>query len=207
MLAHMITWYNVKEHIYNIEKRYSTDLLVIYVDKMDSKKEEFKRSYKEIESYCKEFNKDLSLKKLDSNDLINNTVIMGRDILELSNRGYDFIINLSGGRRALSIALFYAVILLRLTKLKQHVKVVIKPESREPIQFIIPRFLVLDEDDIRILKYIKDGLNVTNIGAKIGKSQSTTSFRIKKLEDAGYIKTFRRERKLTELGELIVNIH
>ncbi len=207
---HIATWFNVPEHILEVEKKYPTEGITIYVDSDDVMRKEgdHKEALEKIKNHCEIFNKELKVDYLNSQNIEENTVHMGKDLLKLINQGYDIIINISGGRRALSMSLFYASILVRFLPMANSVKFLttIKPEKRDIIILGLPRFPTLSQEDLNILRGIKEGKKIVEIAKLVGKSQSTTVYRLQKLEEEGFITTKLRKRTLTKLGEIILNM-
>ncbi len=207
---HIATWFNVPEHILEVEKKYPTEGITIYVDSDDVKRREgdHKEALEKIKYHCEIFNKELKVDYLNSQNIEENTVHMGKELLKLINKGYDIIINISGGRRALSMSLFYASILVRFLPMANSVKFLttIKPEKRDIIILGLPRFPTLSQDDLNILRGVKEGKKIVEIAKLVGKSQSTTVYRLQKLEEEGFITTKIRKRTLTKLGEIILNM-
>jgi len=142
--------------------------------------------------------------ELDVKNVLNSIKTVSSKIEELE--GYDIIVNLSGGMRAL-----IAIVLLACIKSSKPVRVEIETEDFESLIEIPEKLLSLvkttvGEDKMEVLRAIASGCREAGkIAAKLGKDASTVRRHIAALEKMGLVEVEKRKPmvvRLTELAEL-----
>jgi len=118
----------------------------------------------------------------------------------------EILINLSGARRSIPISLIYASTFISNFK-DINIKCVVIPDDKTYTPFnLLPNYLP-DEIDIKLMSRISKNITLTNLEEYLGIKQPTISMRLKKLEKHGYIVLTGRNRELTNLGKIVVDIN
>ena len=144
--------------------------------------------------------------ELDVNNVVGSIKTVSSKIEELE--GYDVIVNLSGGMRALII-----IVLLACIKSSKPVKVEIETEDFESLIGIPEKLLSLvktpiGEDKMEVLRAIASGCREAGkIAGKLGKDASTIRRHIASLEKMGLVEVEKRKPmvvRLTEMAGLVL---
>ena len=144
--------------------------------------------------------------ELDVNNVVGSIKTVSSKIEELE--GYDVIVNLSGGMRALII-----IVLLACIKSSKPVKVEIETEDFESLIEIPEKLLSLvktpiGEDKMEVLRVIASGCREAGkIAGKLGKDASTIRRHIAALEKMGLVEVEKRKPmvvRLTEMAGLVL---
>lgn len=144
--------------------------------------------------------------ELDVNNVVGSIKTVSSKIEELE--GYDVIVNLSGGMRALII-----IVLLACIKSSKPVKVEIETEDFESLIEIPEKLLSLvktpiGEDKMEVLRAIASGCREAGkIAGKLGKDASTIRRHIAALEKMGLVEVEKRKPmvvRLTEMAGLVL---
>lgn len=120
----------------------------------------------------------------------------------IEKRESNFLINLSGGLRALILETFISTLLLNL-----NAEIEIEFEDFSglisfPLKICYP--FTLDKKDLKILNILKNNTyDLSKISKETGISKTTVWRRLKKLQERNIIKIDEKKYSLTEFGHLI----
>ena len=199
------------EQIYIALGNFHTDKLILIIsdenqNKSDSELNENEltvtKKIEEIINYSEDIN--ISVEKIYVNykNFIEMVLKLTRLINSFSEEDI-ILLNLSGGRRAIPIALIYAGMFAANLK-GLNISCAIIPEDKTYNNFqLLPKYIP-DERDIKIMRSLSKGKSLIQLENNIGIKQPTISVRLKKLEKYGYIFIKGRNRKLTTLGSNII---
>ena len=128
------------------------------------------------------------------------------DLLREFQEGDEILLNLSGGRRSMPISLIYAGTFISNFK-DINIKCVVIPEDKTYKPFnLLPNYLS-DSIDIKLMSKLSEKKPLTDLEDYLGIKQPTISMRLKRLERNGYIILNGRDRHLTDLGHMVVDIN
>ncbi len=118
----------------------------------------------------------------------------------------EILLNLSGGRRSIPISLIYASTFISNFQ-DINIKCVVIPDDKTYNPFSLLPNHIPDEIDIKLMSRISEKVALTDLEDFLGIRQPTISIRLKKLEKHGYIVLTGRNRELTNLGKIVVDIN
>ena len=201
----------IPDQIYIAEKNFHSDKLYLILsdenkynlkDEIDEISANVSASVKEVSNFYLKLNVPIEIIYMD----YKNPIKMTLDFSKLLNsflEGDTILLNLSGGRRSIPIALFYASSLINNYK-KLNIKYVVIPEDKSYNPFnLLPQYIP-DEIDIKLLSNLSSKKSLTQLENILGIKQPTISLRLKKLKKYGYIIIEGKNRNLTNLGQIIV---
>ncbi|TFF88000.1 MAG: ArsR family transcriptional regulator [Promethearchaeota archaeon] len=209
MNVQLVSFALVPDHIYTAEKYFHTDKLILILseenkEKMDETSLEVEFKIKEIQKFYEKLNVSTDLIYVDYKDFMQMTSKLVKLLKKFSNDDF-ILLNLSGGRRSIPIALIYAGIIISNFK-RMNIKCVVIPEDKSYTPFdLLPKYFP-DEIDIKLMSKITENLTLTDLEDFLKIKQPTISIRLKKLEEYGYVIVKGRNRDLTDLGKVVVNI-
>jgi len=128
------------------------------------------------------------------------------NLLREFQEGDEILLNLSGGRRSMPISLIYAGTFISNFK-DINIKCAVIPEDKtyEPFN-LLPNYLP-DSIDVRLMSKLSQKKPLTELEEFLGIKQPTISMRLKRLERHEFIVLNGRERNLTDLGRMVVDIN
>ena len=210
MKIQIATFAGVPGHLYDAEKHFHTEKLILILsaeNKDEAKKEnqEFISNIKEVSQFYKKLNVPVEKVYVDYKNFIEMTFKLA-NILRGFQEGDEVLLNLSGGRRSMPISLLYAGTFISNFK-DIYIKCVVIPEDKtyEPFN-LLPSYLP-DNTDIKLMSKLSERKPLTDLENYLGIKQPTISMRLKRLEKHGYIILNGRDRKLTDLGYMVVDIN
>ncbi|MHA1285036.1 MAG: hypothetical protein ACTSQP_21250 [Promethearchaeota archaeon] len=208
MNIQVVSFALVPQHIYIATKYFHTEKLILILsdEKVEdkAKREELKIKMDEIIDFCKKLGIQLLKIRINYKDFIQMTLKLVKLISEFTEKD-NILLNLSGGRRAIPIALIYASTFVNIIK-NLRIQCVVIPEDGTFSPFnLIPSYFP-DKIDVKLMSMITKGLTLTAMESDLGIKQPTISFRLKRLEKYGYLKIDGRKRDLTDLGMIITQI-
>lgn len=200
----------VPDHIYIAEKKFHPEKLILILsdENKNSKDEKNKEVISKINEVANFYDKlSVPIEKLYVNykNFIEMTLKLANIINEFTLED-KILLNLSGGRRTIPISLIYAGTFISNFK-DINIKCVVIPEDRTYKPFnLLPNYLP-DEIDIKLMAKLSQKIALTNFEDYLGIKQPTISMRLKRLEKHGYIILNGRDRHLTDLGYMVVDIN
>jgi len=199
----------VPDHIFIAEREFHADKIILVLsdenkDLNDENNEEVRLKVKEVTEFYQKLNIETEVIYVNFKQFLDMTIILAKLINQFT-KDDKILLNLSGGRRSIPIALIYAGTFISNFK-EINIKCVVIPEDKTYKPFdLLPNYLP-DDIDIELLSKIPEILTLTNLEEYLGIKQPTISMRVKRLEKNGYLFVNGRKRELTELGKMIVNI-
>ena len=197
----------VPEHIYIAERNFHAEKLILILsdENRDKKNIEIETKINEIEDFYKKLNVSIIRIYVDYKNFMNMTLSMAK-VLSNFKPNDEVLLNLSGGRRSIPISLIYAGTLVSNFK-ETNIKCVVIPEDKtyEPFN-LLPNYLP-DHIDIKLMSKLSERKPLTDLESFLGIKQPTISMRLKQLEKHAYIILNGRNRHLTELGNMVVDIN
>ncbi len=200
----------VPEHIYIAERNFHAEKLILILseenknaqgssgDEVVAKIQEVKEFYGKMNILVEEF-------YLNYKDFMEMTSLLAQLLMRFSSVD-EILLNLSGGRRSIPISLIYAGTFISNFK-AINIKCVVIPEDKTFSPFnLFPNYLP-DKVDLKLMSRISNKTSLTNLEDYLGIKQPTISMRLKKLELHGYVIINRRNRRLSDLGQLVVDIN
>lgn len=200
----------VPEHIYIAERNFHAEKLILILSKeninnKDKKNVEINDKIKEVVEFYEKMNIPTEKLYFDYKDFMGMTLKLANLINKFSNQD-EILLNLSGSRRSIPISLIYAGTFISNFR-DINIKCVVIPEDKTYTPFnLLPNYLP-NEIDIKLMSNLSQNITLTNLEEYIGIKQPTISMRLKKLEEHGYVILNGRNRKLTNLGRLVVDIN
>jgi len=197
----------VPEHIYIAERNFHAEKLILILsdENKDDKNREVESKIKEITEFYTKLNVNIERIYVNYKKFMEMTLSMAT-ILNKFTRDDEILLNLSGGRRSIPISLIYAGTFISNFK-DINIKCVVIPEDKTYTPFnLLPNYLP-DEIDIKLMSRISKKIALTNLENYLGIKQPTISMRLKRLEKHGYILLSGRNRVLTDLGKIVVDIN
>ena len=197
----------VPEHIYIAERNFHAEKLILILsdENKDDKNREVESKIKEITEFYTKLNVIIERIYVNYKNFMEMTLSMAT-ILNKFTRDDEILLNLSGGRRSIPISLIYAGTFISNFK-DINIKCVVIPEDKTYTPFnLLPNYLP-DEIDIKLMSRISKKIALTNLENYLGIKQPTISMRLKRLEKHGYILLSGRNRVLTDLGKIMVDIN
>jgi len=197
----------VPEHIYIAERNFHAEKLILILsdENEDDKNREVESKIKEITEFYMKLNVLIEKIYVNYKNFMKMTLSMAT-ILNKFTRDDEILLNLSGGRRSIPISLIYAGTFISNFK-DINIKCVVIPEDKTYTPFnLLPNYLP-DEIDVKLMSRISKKIALTDLEDYLGIKQPTISMRLKKLEKHGYIVLSGRNRELTDLGKIVVDIN
>ena len=197
----------VPEHIYIAERNFHAEKLILILsdENEDDKNREVESKIKEITEFYTKLNVLIERIYVNYKNFMKMTLSMAT-ILNKFTRDDEILLNLSGGRRSIPISLIYAGTFISNFK-DINIKCVVIPEDKTYTPFnLLPNYLP-DEIDIKLMSRISKKIALTDLEDYLGIKQPTISMRLKRLEKHGYILLNGRNRELTDLGKIVVDIN
>lgn len=197
----------VPEHIYIAERNFHAEKLILVLsdENKDKKNVEVESKIKEIEEFYKKLNVSIERIYVDYKNFMKMTLSMAK-ILNKFKPNDEVLLNLSGGRRSIPISLIYAGTLVSNFK-DININCVVIPEDKtyEPFN-LLPNYLP-DSIDIKLMSKLSERKPLIDLENFLGIKQPTISMRLKQLEKHSYIILNGRDRQLTDLGYMVVDIN
>jgi hypothetical protein len=210
MRIQIVTFAGVPGHIYDAEKHFHTEKLILILsdenrDETNIANKEFISNIKEVTQFYKKLNVPVLRVYVNYKNFIKMTFKLA-NLLKEFQEGDEILLNLSGGRRAMPISLIYAGTFISNFK-DINIKCVVIPEDKtyEPFN-LLPNYIP-DKIDIKLMSKLSEKKPLTDLENFLGIKQPTISMRLKRLEKQGYIILNGRNRILTDLGNMVVNIN
>ena len=210
MKIQIVTFAGVPSHIYDAEKHFHTEKLIMILsdENMDEKNkanEEIISNIYEISEFYNKLNVPVNKVYVNYKNFIEMTFKL-TNILREFQEGDVVLLNLSGGRRSMPISLLYAGTFISNFK-DINIKCVVIPEDKtyEPFN-LLPNYLP-DSVDVKLMSKLSEKKPLTDLEGYLGIKQPTISMRLKRLEKYGYIIQNGRNRNLTDLGNMVVDIN
>ena len=210
MKIQIVTFAGVPGHIYDAEKYFHTEKVILILsdenkDETNKANEEFIANINEVTQFYEKLNVPVLKVYVNYKNFIEMTFKL-TNILKEFQEGDEILLNLSGGRRSMPISLIYAGTFISNFK-DINIKCVVIPEDKtyEPFN-LLPNDLP-DRIDIKLMSKLSERKPLTELEEYLGVKQPTISMRLKRLEKHGYIILNGRDRHLTDLGNIVVNIN
>ncbi len=210
MKIQIATFAGVPSHIYDAEKHFLTEklFLILSVENKDDNYEEnqeFISNINEVSHFYEKLNVPVMKVYVNYKNFIEMTFKL-TNLLREFQEGDDILLNLSGGRRSMPISLIYAGTFISNFK-DINIKCVVIPEDKtyEPFN-LLPNYLP-DSIDVKLMSKLSEKKPLTELEELLGIKQPTISMRLKRLEKYKYIILNGRERNLTDLGYMVVDIN
>jgi len=200
----------VPDHIFIAERNFHTEKLVLILSEENKEKqtntsEEIFSRINEVVGFYEKLNVLVEKVYMNYKNFMEMTVKLARIINRFSSDD-QILLNLSGGRRSIPISLIYAGTFISNFK-DINIKCVVIPEDKTYTPFnLLPNYLP-DEIDVNLMSKLPQNLTLTDLEKYLGIKQPTISMRLKRLEKHGFITVKGRERDLTVLGRLMVDIN
>lgn len=207
MRVQVATVYKSPEPVFRLEKEHRSDRVVLIVGNQpkDSEYKICEATINQIKQVYGPLGVPVEVIQVDPFDFLGMVRRLGLHIQQLPE-GCSIVLNGTGGRRTMAFALLFAAYLVRLTR-KYQITMVNAPEDEEKlVELLLPPAYSPDKIDIFLLHGVKDQQSVADMGDVAGISQPSASARLKKLANYGYIRINGRERILTPLGTLMLEI-
>ena len=209
MKIQIVTFAGVPGHIYDAEKHFHTEKLILILsdenrDEKSKTNEEFISNIKEVTQFYEKLNVPVFNVYVNYKYFIEMTFKLA-NILREFQEGDELLLNLSGGRRSIPISLIYAGTFI--SNLKNiNINCVVIPEDKTFETFnLLPNYLP-DSIDIKLMSKLSEKKPLTELEEYLGVKQPTISMRLKRLEKHSYIILNGRDRHLTDLGNMVVDI-
>ncbi|MBA7639616.1 hypothetical protein ES703_47275 [subsurface metagenome] len=210
MKIQIVTFAGVPGHIYDAEKHFHTEKLILILsdenkDETNKANEEFILNIIEITQFYEKLNVPVMKVYVNYKNFIEMTFRLA-NLLREFQEGDEILLNLSGGRRSMPISLIYAGTFISNFK-DINIKCVVIPEDKtyEPFN-LLPNYLP-DSIDVKLMSKLSEKKPLTELEEFLGIKQPTISMRLKRLEKYKYIILNVRERNLTDLGRMVVDIN
>jgi len=210
MKIQIATFAGVPSHIYDAEKHFHTEklFLILSVENKDDNYEEnqdFISNINEVSQFYEKLNVPVMKVYVNYKNFIEMTFKL-TNLLREFQEGDVILLNLSGGRRSMPISLIYAGTFISNFK-DINIKCVVIPEDKtyEPFN-LLPNYLP-DNIDVKLMSKLSEKKPLTELEEFLGIKQPTISMRLKRLEKYEYIILKGRERNLTDLGHMVVDIN
>lgn len=200
----------VPDHIFIAERNFHTEKLILILSEENKEKqtntsEEIFSRINEVIGFYEKLNVLVEKVYMNYKNFMEMTVKLARIINRFSSDD-QILLNLSGGRRSIPISLIYAGTFISNFK-DINIKCVVIPEDKTYTPFnLLPNYLP-DEIDINLMSKLPQNLTLTDLEKYLGIKQPTISMRLKRLEKHGFVTVKGRERELTDLGQLMVDIN
>lgn len=207
MRTQIATFALVPDHIYIAERNFHTEKLILILSDENEyeKKEEIESKIEEISEFYKKLNVPTEKIYVNYKHFMKMTLSLAIMVNNFTSDD-EILLNLSGGRRSIPISLIYASTFISNFQ-DVNIKCVVIPDDKTYTPFnLLPNYIP-DEIDIKLMSRISEKVALTDLEVYLGIRQPTISMRLKKLENHGFVILNGRERKLTELGKLIVEIN
>jgi len=210
MRIQIASFAGVPDQIYIADKNFNANKLILVlsdenINSINSSNQEFILNIKEVSDFCQKMN--IAVEKIYVN--YKNFTEMTLTLAKMISRfklGDEILLNLSGGRRSMPISLIYAGTFISNFK-DINIKCVIIPEDRTYKPFnLLPNYLP-DETDLKLMSKLSQEKALTDLEVFLGIKQPTISMRLKRLEKHGYVILNGRERELTDLGNMVVDVN
>ena len=194
----------IPEHIYIGERNFHAEKLILILSDENQNKD-IESKIKEITEFYKKLNVLIEKKYINYKNFMEMTLLLA-NLLNKFTPDDEILLNLSGGRRSIPISLIYAGTFISNFK-DINIKCVVIPEDKTYTPFkLLPSYLP-DEIDIKLLSKLSQEITLTNMQDFLGIKQPTISMRLKRLEKHSYIILNGRDRYLTNLGHMVVDIN
>ncbi|KKL10243.1 hypothetical protein LCGC14_2557770 [marine sediment metagenome] len=207
MRTQIATFAKITEHIYVAERHFHTEKLILILsdENQNEKEEEIESKINEISEFYKKLNVPTEKIYVNYKNFMEMTLLLAILVNKFTFDD-EILINLSGARRSIPISLIYASTFISNFK-DINIKCVVIPDDKTYTPFnLLPNYLP-DEIDIKLLSRISKKITLTDLEDYLGIKQPTISMRLKKLEKHGYIVLTGRNRELTNLGKIVVDIN
>ena len=208
MNIQIVSFALVPQHIYIATKYFHTEKLILILSdekvSNEKQKEELKSKMAEVIDFCEKLGIELQEIKVNYKNFMSMTLKLAK-LMRKFDKEDKILLNLSGGRRAISISLIYASMFANIIK-NLRIQCVVIPEDGTYSPFtLIPSYFP-DDIDIKLMLKITKNLTLTAMETDLGIKQPTISFRLKRLEKYGYLIIDGRKRELTDIGKIIIQI-
>ena len=210
MRIQIASFAGVPDQIYIADKNFNANKLILVlsdenINSIDSSNQEFILNIKEVSDFCQKMNITVEKVYVNYKNFTEMTLTFAKMISRFK-RGDEILLNLSGGRRSMPISLIYAGTFISNFK-DINIKCVIIPEDRTYKPFnLLPNYLP-DETDLKLMSKLSQEKALTDLEDFLGIKQPTISMRLKRLEKHGYVFLNGRERELTDLGNMVVDVN
>ncbi len=210
MKIQIVTFAGVPDHIYDAEKHFHTEKLILILsdenkEEVDNKNKEFISNIDEVTQFYQKLKVPVLKVYVNYKNFIAMTFKLTNILREFQD-GDEILLNLSGGRRSMPISLIYAGTFISNFK-DINMKCVVIPEDKTYKPFnLLPNYLP-DSIDIKLMSKLPERKPLIDLEKFIGIKQPTISMRLKRLEKHGYITLNGRDRRLTNLGHLVLDIN
>ena len=210
MKIQIVTFAGVPSHVYDAEKHFHTEKVILILsdenkDETNKANEDFISNINEVTQFYEKLNVPVLNVYVNYKNFIEMTFKLA-NILRKFQEGDEILLNLSGGRRSIPISLIYAGTFISNFK-EISIKCVVIPEDKTYKPFnLLPNYLS-DSIDIKLMSRLSEGKPLSDLEDYLGIKQPTISMRLKRLEKHGYIILNGRERHLTDLGHMVVDIN
>lgn len=215
MVVQIATFARVDKHIINVEKKYRSEALYIITtkDKIEGEDKQYEAALKRVNEFYSVLGITPKITYVDFNNINSMVVVLGRLIKEIPT-DKRILLNVSGARRSTAIALIMASLIIRRFE-DREIKGCFIPELEnesgevkhgEPVEFDILPSYIPDRKDLIILNGVKKMKKITKIAEDASMSQPNASVRLINLTDYGYVISYKRNRELTEMGKIILEI-
>lgn len=200
----------VPDHIFIAEKNFHPEKLILILsdeneDPKDEKNKEIFKKIEEVANFYEKLNIPIEKRYVNYKNFIEMTLKLAKIINEFTPEDA-ILLNLSGGRRSIPISLIYAGTFISNFK-DVNIKCVVIPEDKTYKPFnLLPNYLP-DEIDIKLMAKLSQKIALTDLEEYLGIKQPTISMRLKRLEKHSYIILNGRDRYLTDLGHMVVDIN
>ncbi len=200
----------VPEHIYVAEKNFHTEKLILILSEEKNKakgdkNDEVSTKIQEVTDFYGRINVSVEKLYINYKNFMEMTLTLAK-LLKRFSPNDEILLNLSGGRRSIPISLIYASTFVSNFR-DINIECVVIPEDKTYSPFnLLPNYLP-DEIDIKLMSRISEKTTLTDLEDFLGIKQPTISMRLKKLEKHGYIVLSGRNRDLTNLGRIVVDIN
>jgi len=204
----------VPDQIYIAEKNYHSDKIILILsdenkieahNKTDEKLTAVISSIDEITDFYRKLNTPIEKLYVNYKNLAEIVMKLIRLLNKFSEED-QILLNLSGGRRSIPIALIYASTIVSNYK-NININCVVIPEDKTYRPFsLLPQYKP-DEKDVVLLSKLPLKKSLTDLEKILEIKQPAISLRLKRLEKFGYVVIDGRNRELTNLGQLLVEIH
>ena len=197
----------VPDHIYIAERNFHAEKLILILsdENLNSHNKEVDSKIKEVSDFYEKLGVTSEKIYIDYKNFLLMTSKLTKLISKFSSND-EILLNISGGRRSIPISLIYAGTFISNFK-DINIKCVVIPEDKtyEPFS-LLPNYLP-DSIDIKLMSKLSEKKPLTELEGYLGIKQPTISMRLKRLEKHGYIILKGRDRHLTDLGNMVVDIN
>lgn len=200
----------VEEHLYEAHTHFHPEKVILILSNEDleeanEKSKEIKEKINEITDFYLKLKIPLEKVYINYKNFMETTIKLAQ-IIQTFNENDEILLNLSGGRRSIPIAMIYASSIVSNFQALNIQCVVIPLDRTYKPFYLLPNYIP-DETDVKLMSKLNENSTLKELEKFLQIKQPTISIRLKKLEKFGYVILKGRRRELTPIGKLVADIN